>query len=75
MIYAKNGKFLLNGKGFSYAMFVDGQGFLQKLHFGGTIAESDLDFLINGIGKIQEPPANNPNREGYLDGMPSECPF
>ena len=30
MIYAQNGKFLLNGKGFSYAMFIDGQGFLQK---------------------------------------------
>ncbi len=75
MIYAQNGKFLLNGKGFSYAMFIDGQGFLQKLHFGGQIIPSDLDFLICGIGKIQEPPFDNPNRESYLDGMPAECPF
>ena len=75
MIYAKNGRFLLGGNGFSYAMFVDGQGFLQKLHFGGKIQPFDLDFLISGIGKIQEPPQDNPNREGYLDGMPSECPF
>ena len=44
MIYAKNGRFLLGGKGFSYAMFVDGQGFCQKLHFGGKIQPSDLDF-------------------------------
>ena len=30
MIYAKNGRFLLGGKGFSYAMFVDGQGFCKN---------------------------------------------
>lgn len=75
MIYESNKQFILSGKGFTYAMFVDGQGFLQHLHFGGHIGKNDLSFLVNHQGKIQEPPEDNPNRENFLDGMPSECPF
>lgn len=75
MIFESDKKFLLSGKGFSLAMFVDGQGYLQTLHFGGEINKSDLNFLTAHAGKIQEPPADNVNRENYLDGMPSECPF
>ncbi len=75
MIFEADKKFLLNGKGFSYALYVDTEGFLQSVHFGGPIGESDLNFLAGHIGRIEQPPSGDPNMENYLDGMASECPF
>lgn len=75
MILERDKKFLLGGKGFCYAVYVDGEGFLQNLHFGGALGGDDLTFLASHIGRAQEPPAEDNNRENYLNGMPSECPF
>ena len=37
MIYTDGKQFLLEGKNYSYVMFVNGDGFLQQLHYGGKM--------------------------------------
>ncbi len=64
--------FLLNGKRFSYAMFVNRAGFLQHLYYGKKIGAEDADYLVRGHGKKAEPDPNDPNMEMATDFMPSE---
>ena len=42
MIQADGKKFILQGKNYSYAMYVLETGFLQHLHYGGKVTEYDL---------------------------------
>lgn len=73
MIYADGKWFLLGGKTYSYAMFVNGDGFLQQLHFGGKITREDLDFLASTYSSIVP---NHPfNKDEAFDSLPSEYGF
>ncbi len=54
MIQADGKKFILQGKNYSYAMYVVETGFLQHLHYGGRITENDLGYLIQ-IGDTNAP--------------------
>lgn len=71
----KKRAFLLSGKRFSYAMYVNDAGFLQNLHYGAKIEGGDLCYLISHIGNTVAPNVNNLNLDMQLDGMPSECGF
>ena len=74
--YDESGKiFLLNGKNYSYAMFVNKYGFLQHLHYGSKISESDAVWLAGRIGKAYQPDCEGNNTDLDIDNMPSECGF
>lgn len=62
--------FLLSGKNYSYAMFVNEAGFLQQLYYGKKIAEIDLPFLIS---QAESPDPEDLNMDMSTDWMPSEC--
>ena len=67
--------FLLGGKNYSYAMYVNRIGLLQNLHFGAKIAESDLAYLTQTIGASGVPEENATNRDLQYNFLPSECGF
>lgn len=65
--------FLLSGRGYSYAMYVNRAGFLQQLYYGKSISSSDIEALISVHGKPAEPDPDDINYESFTDYMPSEC--
>ncbi len=65
--------FLLSGKHFSYAMYVNGAGFLQHLYYGKKLAPEDIPVLIASHGKASEPNLNDRDMDMYTSDMPSEC--
>lgn len=73
MIQAKGKTFLLQGKNYSYAMHVLETGFLQHLHYGGKVTQTDLEYLI-GIGDTNAP-HNDINKDMAFDRMLSEYGF
>lgn len=67
--------FILSGKNYSYAMFVNRTGYLQHLYYGKKIGESDLAFLIKTQGEKLSPNPEDINADMLTDCMPSECGF
>lgn len=67
--------FLINGKNFSYAMYINSTGFLQQLYYGKKLNSSDINYLVNYVGNKFQPDKNTVNWETYFDEMPSECGF
>lgn len=74
MIECSNNAFLLTGKNYSYAFYVNDIGFLQNLHYGAKICNADMDFLISK-GKSLSPSPSDLNGDMQLDIMPSEYGF
>lgn len=74
MIQADGKKFILQGKNYSYAMYVLETGFLQHLHYGGKVTEYDLDYLIE-IGETNAPNVGDINMDMAFDCMLSEYGF
>ncbi len=74
MIYRdkKTQAFLLSGKNYSYAMYVNRLGMLQNLHYGAKIEKADLDYLAAHIADPQVPQADDINRDMAADVLPSE---
>ena len=70
-----SGGFILSGKNYSYAMFVNRAGYLQHLYYGKKIGESDLAFLIKTQGEKLSPNPKDINADMLTDCMPSECGF
>lgn len=64
--------FLIEGKGYSYAMFVNSRGMLQQLYYGTPISKNDLAGLIAAHG-VPAQPRNDINFDMHTDYMPSEC--
>ncbi len=75
MIYfdQQTNAFLLGGKHYGYAMFVNRFGCLQHLYYGRKIAESDAAFLVGEHGAKAEPNPEDINADMATDSMPSEC--
>ena len=73
MIQADGKRFFLQGKNYSYAMYVLESGFLQHLHYGGNVTQSDLDYLI-AIGDTNAPHIDL-NMDMAFDRMLSEYGF
>ena len=67
--------FLLGGKNYSYAMYVNAIGLLQNLHFGAKIAESDLAYLTRTVGANEVPNETDFNKDMRYNMLPSECGF
>lgn len=65
--------FLLSGKNYSYAMCVNGAGYLQHLYYGKKLAEGDLAFLVKAQGESLSPNPEDWNTDMTTDIMPSEC--
>lgn len=65
--------FFLNGKGYSYCMYVNRAGFLEQLYYGKKIREEDVDFLIGVHGEAAAPDPEDLNKDMATDYMPSEC--
>ena len=70
-----SGGFILSGKNYSYAMFVNRAGYLQHLYYGKKIGERDLAFLIKTQGNSLSPNPEDINADMVTDCMPSECGF
>lgn len=67
--------FLLSGKNYSYAMYVNRMGLLQNLHYGAKIEESDLAYLARVVGEENVPAAEDINKDLAYNRLPSECGF
>lgn len=67
--------FILSGKNYSYAIFVNRAGYLQHLYYGKKIGESDLAFLIKTQGEKLSPNPEDINADMLTGCMPSECGF
>ena len=65
--------FLISGKNYSYAMFVNRAGYLQHLYYGKKIEVADLAFLIKAQGNNLSPNPEDINSDIATDYMPSEC--
>lgn len=68
----KNKSFLLCGKSFAYAAFVNKAGYLQHLYYGKKISETDLAFLIKEHGEKFSPNPDDINYDMATDFMPAE---
>ena len=66
------GAFLLSGKSYSYAMFVNKAGYLQHLYYGKKIGEGDLAFLVKAQGESLSPNPEDLNTDMATDSMPQE---
>ncbi len=73
MIYTDGKQFLLEGKNYSYAMFVNGDGFLQQLHYGGKMKREDVAYLAETYASIV--PNHWINKDEAFDYLPSEYGF
>ncbi len=73
MIYTDGKQFLLEGKNYSYAMFVNGDGFLQQLHYGGKMEKEDIGFLADTY--LSTMPNHWINKDEAFDSLPSEYGF
>lgn len=73
MIYTDGKQFLLEGKNYSYAMFVNGDGFLQQLHYGGKMEKEDIGFLADTY--LSTVPNHWINKDEAFDSLPSEYGF
>lgn len=67
--------FLLQGKDFSYAIFVGEANFLQQLYYDSKIEESDIPFLVEHYGRPVSPKSSDFNMDYSHDAMPGECGF
>ena len=65
--------FLLNGKNYSYCMYINRAGLLQHLYWGIKIGAEDAAFLVAAHGLPASPNPDDYNKDMATDGMPSEC--
>ncbi len=69
--YPQYKSFLLSGKGYSYAMYVNACGYLQHLYYGKKITEADLPYLLS-VASTMEPDPESLNKDLMLQTMPVE---
>ncbi len=75
MILEKGNCFTLQGKNYSYMMYVNEAGFLQHLYYGKKVPFEDREFIIPHFGKLFAPVRGDINMDGKLDFMPGEYGF
>ncbi len=64
--------FILTGKNYTYAMYVNRTGYLQHLYYGTKIDTVDIEFLVKEHGERFSPDPKDLNADMTTDGMPSE---
>lgn len=67
--------FLLQGKDYSYVMYVGEADFLQQVYYGAKITEKDIPFLINCYGVPVSPKTSDFNIDQAHEFAPAECGF
>ncbi|MCM1441073.1 MAG: alpha-galactosidase [Roseburia sp.] len=72
MIIVKDKSFLLQGKNYGYAMYVNGAGYLQHLYYGKKLSTQDMPYLTAILGKTAEPDPDDFNVDMSVGSMPSE---
>lgn len=75
MITSENKVFLITGKRYSYALYVNAAGYLQHAYYGKKTAMRDLKYYIENIGVKYEPKKDDINFDMSFDTMPSEYGF
>lgn len=65
--------FLISGKNYSYAMYINGAGYLHNLYYGKRVDKSDLAFLIEAHGNPAAPNPRDFNADSATDWLPAEC--
>lgn len=65
--------FLISGKNYSYAMYVNKSGYLQHLYYGKRIDKTDVPFLISAHGENCAPDLSDFNADMLTDAMPAEA--
>ena len=75
MITSENKVFLISGKRYSYALYVNAAGYLQHAYYGKKIEMHDLKYYIGNIGVSYEPKKDDINYDMSFDTMPSEYGF
>lgn len=63
--------FMLSGKNYSYAIYVDKLRYVRQLHFGGKLSLDDADFLIERLGVDTD--ESNINRDMRSNDIAMEC--
>jgi len=74
-ITANKNIFVINGKRYTYAMYVNDAGYLQHAYYGKKISVSDVHYYINSIGGRLEPKSDDKNYDMAFDTMPTEYGF
>lgn len=70
IVYQTESKsFLLSGKNYTYAMYINSAGFLQHVYYGGKIKAEDSAYLIS---QSASPDPNDINMDMATDGMTTE---
>ena len=64
--------FHLTGGRFSYVLYVNKAGFLQNVHYGARVQESDVAYLIGYRASAYAPDSEDKNCDMALNEMPSE---
>ncbi len=63
--------FILRGKSYAYTMYVNKADFLQHLHYGADIEDTDIEYMISVANRLSPNP-DNINFDMSLQQMPTE---
>ena len=55
MISVNNKTFYLNGKDYTYAIFVNEAGYLQHAYYGKKVGSEVVDYTVSQVGEKFEP--------------------
>lgn len=72
---SKQRAFLLQGKNYSYVMYVGEADFLQQVYYGAKIGEQDVPFLTAYYGDPVSPKVKDFNIDQAHEFAPSECGY
>ena len=75
MISVNNKTFYLNGKDYTYAIFVNEAGYLQHAYYGKKVGSEVVDYTVSQVGEKFEPKKDDFNADMRFNSMPSECGF
>lgn len=75
IITANKNIFVINGKRYTYAMYVNAAGYLQHAYYGKKISASDVEYYVKHVGSRLEPRSDDMNFDMAFDAMPSEYGF
>ena len=75
MIDSKNNIFVLSGKRYTYAMYVNAAGYLQHVYYGKKVSTADVEYCAANISCRFAPQPNDINADTKFNEMPGEFGF
>lgn len=67
--------FMLSGKSYTYAMYINVHGMLQNVYYGAKISDFDLNYAVSKAANNGVPAIDDINKDCAYDYLPSECGF